>query len=86
MKQRTRIPAETPQEICGWAKGANAAAVAGLRQLVGEDASRDLLGRVAETLRHMEAQVSSLKCDLAGRLQRTDGGRGRVRCCGISWE
>ena len=77
MKQRTRIPAAaTPQEICGWAKGANAAAVAGLRQLVGDGASRDLLGRVAETLRRMEAQVSSLKCDLAGWLQRTDGGAG----------
>ena len=76
MKQRTRIPAATPQEICGWAKSANAAAVAGLRRLVGDGASRDLLGRVAETLRHMEAQASSLKCDLAGWLQRTDGGAG----------
>ena len=73
MSQHHRIP-DAPQEICGWAEAAAAAAVAGLRRLVGDGASRDQLGRVAETLRRIEAQVSSLKCDLAGRLQRTDGG------------
>ena len=77
MKQHNHIPAPTaPQEICGWAEAANAAAVAGLRRLVGDGASREQLGRAAETLRRMEAQMSSLKCDLAGRLQRTDGGAG----------
>ena len=75
MKQRNRIPA-SPQEICGRAEAVHAAAVAGLRQLVGNGASREQLGRAAETLRRLEAQISSLKCDLAGRLQRTDGGAG----------
>ena len=40
----------------------------------------------AETLRRMEAQMSSLKCDLAGGCSGPMGERRRVRCCGISWE
>ena len=76
MKQYDCIPDETSQDVCGWAEDVTAAAVAGLRRMVGDGASRERLGRVAETLRRMEAQVSSLKCDLAGRLQRTDVGAG----------
>ena len=34
------------------------------------------LGELAETVKRMEAQVSSLKCDLAGQLSRADGGAG----------
>ena len=74
MRQHNRIPVATQQKICGRVEAATAAAVADLRQLVGDGAPRDQLGRAAETLRRMEAQMSSLKCDLAGRLQRTDGG------------
>ena len=75
MKQPNHTPAAL-EEVCGRAEAANAAAVAGLRRLVGTGASREQLGRAAETLRRMEAQVSSLKYDLAGRLQRTDGWAG----------
>ena len=76
MRQHNRIPVATQQKICGRVEAANAAAVADLRRLVGDGAPRDQLGRVAETLRRIEAQVSSLKCDLAGQLSRTDGGAG----------
>ena len=76
MKQYDRIPNETPQEICGWAEAANAAAVAGLRRMVGDGACREQLGRVVESLRCMESQASSLKWDLAGRLGRAGGGAG----------
>ena len=38
MKQHNRIPAAAPQEICGRAEAANAAAVADLRRLVGDGA------------------------------------------------
>ena len=76
MQHNTQTPSETPGQICGRAEAANAAAVADLRRLVGAGASREQLGRVAESLRRMESQVSSLKCDLAGRLRQTDGGAG----------
>ena len=77
MRQHNGIPAPTAlQEICGWAEAATAAAVPACAAWVGDGASREQLGRAAETLRRMEAQMSSLKCDLAGRLQRTDGGAG----------
>ena len=49
MKQHNRIPAAAPQEICGRTEAANAAAVADLRRLVGDGASREQLGRAAET-------------------------------------
>ena len=75
-KTQPTVAVETPQHICGRAEAANAAAVADLRRLVGAGASREELGQVAETLRRMESQMSSLKCDLAGQLSRTDGGAG----------
>ena len=75
MKQRNQSHAETLPQACGWLE---AAVDAGIDNLLGrlESAPRSELGRVAETLRRVEAQVSSLKCALAGRLQRTDGGAG----------
>ena len=76
MKQHSPTTGETLEQTCGWAETANADILAVLRGRVGEGASRAQLGRVAETLRRMEAQMSALKCDLAGRLHRTDGGAG----------
>ena len=76
MKQHNRIPAETLQETCGRVKEVTAAGLADLRRRLGEGLSRAELGQVAETVKQMQAQVSSLQCDLAGRLSRTDGGAG----------
>ena len=76
MEQSNPTNAESLERTCGWAEAANADILAVLRRRVGEGASRAQLGRVAETLRRMEAQMSAMKCDLAGRLQRTDGGAG----------
>ena len=76
MKHNLHDPAETLEQTCGRFETAIAAAVAGLRRQMGSDLSRSQLGQVAETVRRAEAQVASLKCDLAGRLSRTDGGAG----------
>ena len=75
MKQHNRIPADTLPQACGRFE---AAVAAGADDLLGRlgSASRSELGRAAETLRRVEAQVSSLKCALAGQLSRTDGGAG----------
>ena len=76
MQHNQHAPAETPQEICARVKSATAAGLADLRRLVGPDLSRAELGEVAETVKHIQSQVSSLQCDLAGQLSRTDGGAG----------
>ena len=80
MKQRNRILNETSQQVCGWAEATVVAAVAG--------AFRDELRRVAESLRRIDLQVSSLKWDLAGWLGRAGEGAGvgealRDRSAGI---
>ena len=76
MQHNPHTPAATLEQTCGRFETAIAAAVAGLRRQVGSDLSRSQLGQVAEAVRRAEAQVASLKCDLAGRLSRTDGGAG----------
>ena len=76
MKQRNQVHAETLSQACGRLEAAVAAGVDDLLGRLGSGVPRSELGRVAETLRRVEAKVSSLKCALAGRLQRTDGGAG----------
>ena len=78
MQHNPSAPAATLEETCGRFETAIAAAVAELRRQVGPDLSRSELGQVAEAVRRAEAQVSSLKCDLAGRLSRADGDAGEV--------
>ena len=76
MQHNTQTPSETPQQICGRAKSAVVAAVADLRGQLGSGLSQSEQGEVAETVQRMEAQASPLKCDLAVRLGRVDGGDG----------
>ena len=76
MKRNNQAHTETLQETCGRVKSVTAAGIADLRRRLGEGLSRAELGQVAETVKQMQAQVSSLQCDLAGRLSRTDGGAG----------
>ena len=76
MQHNNQTPPAAPEQVCARSVTATAAAVADLRRLLETEASRTRLGQVAEALKQMEAQVSSLKCDLAGRLSRTDGGAG----------
>ncbi len=75
MKQHNPIT-DKLRRVCQRAEAATADAVAELRGQVGAGLSRAALGELAETVKRMEAQVSSLKCDLAGQLSRADGGAG----------
>ena len=76
MKQHNQTPAPTLQQACGRFESSVAAGVDDLLGRVGAGLSRSGMGEVAETLRRVEAKVSSLKCALAGRLSQTDGGAG----------
>ena len=76
MKQHNQIPAATLQQACGRFESSVAAGVDDLLGRVGAGLSRSGMGEVAETLRRVEAKVSSLKCALAGRLSQTGGGAG----------
>ena len=78
MQHNQSTPAATLEKTCGRFETAITAAVAELRRQVGPDLSRSQLGQVAETVRRAEAQVASLKCDLAARLSRADGDAGEV--------
>ena len=78
MQHNPSAPAATLEKTCGRFETAIAAAVAELRRQVGPDLSRSQLGQVAETVRRAEAQVASLKCDLAARLSCADGDAGEV--------
>ena len=73
MKRNNQTPTETPEQICARAVAAGAHIVADLRGLLRAGTSRALLGQVAEAAKQIEAQMSSLKCDLAGQPQQTDG-------------
>ena len=73
MKHNNQTPTETPEQICTRAVATGADIVTDLRGLLGTGASQALLGQVAEAAKQIEAQMSSRKCDLAGRPQRTDG-------------
>ena len=75
MKQHNPIT-DKLRRACQRAEAATASAVAELRGQVGAGLSRGELGELAETGKRLEAQVSSLKCDLAGQLSRADGGAG----------
>ena len=75
MKQHNPIT-DKLRRACRRAEAATSSAVAELRGQVGAGLSRGELGELAETVKRMEAQVSSLKCDLAGHLSRADGGAG----------
>ena len=76
MQRNNHIPSETPEQVCAWAVAASADIMTALRRLLGAGASRAQLGKAAEAAKQIQAQVSSLQCDLAGRLSRTDGGAG----------
>ena len=76
MQQHNQTTAETLQQACGRFESSVAAGVDDLLGRVGAGLSRSDMGEVAETLRRVEAKVSSLKCALAGRLSQTDGGAG----------
>ncbi len=76
MQHNRQTPPANPEQTCARSVTATAVAVADLRQLLGAGSSRTRLGQVAEAVKQMEALVSSLKCDLAGQLNRTDGGSG----------
>ena len=76
MQQHNQTTAETLQQACGRFESSVAAGVDDLLGRVGAGLSRSGMGEVAETLRRVEAKVSSLKCALAGRLSQTDGGAG----------
>ncbi len=69
-------PGGNPEQVCVRAVTDNADIMAALRRLLGTGASRAQLGQVAEATRQIEAQVSSLQCELAGRVSRADGGAG----------
>ena len=78
MQRNLRTPAtvEVLRQFFGWVKSAVIAAMAVLRGRLGSGLSRRGLGEVVEIVRRMDARVSSLKCDLAGRFGRADGGAG----------
>ena len=76
MKHHNQTSAETLRQACGRFESSVAAGVDDLLERVGAGLSRSGMGEVAETLRRVEAKVSSLKCALAGRLSHTDGGAG----------
>ena len=61
MKQRNQARTETLQQACGRLEDITAAAIADLRRRLGEDPSRAELEQMAETVKQMEAQLSSLK-------------------------
>ncbi len=71
MQHNPRTPVEALRQICGRAKSAG---VADLRGQLGSGLSWSEPGEAAETVKRMEALASSLKCDLAARLSRTDEG------------
>ena len=74
--QHNHSSSETPERVCARAVAASADIMAALRRLLGAGASRTQLGKVAEAAKQIQAQVSSLQCDLAGQLSRTDNGAG----------
>ncbi len=76
MQHNNHAPTETPDQVCARAVTDNADIMTALRRLLGAGASRAQLGKVAEAAKQIQAQVSSLQCDLAGRLSRTDNGAG----------
>ncbi len=76
MQHNNQTPTETRQETCARVKTITAAGLADLRRLAEPDLSPTELGEIAETVKQIDAQVSSLKCHLAGRLSRADGGAG----------
>ena len=76
MKQHNQAQPETLQQTCGRVTEVTAAGLADLRRRLGENLSRAELGQVAEAVKHIQAQVSSLQCDLAGQLSRTNGEAG----------
>ena len=76
MQHNHQTPTETPRETCARVKTITAAGLADLRRLAEPDLSRAELGEIAETVKQIDAQVSSLKCHLAGRLSHADGGAG----------
>ena len=74
--QHNHAPTETTDQICARAVTDNADIMTALRRLMETGTSRAQLGQVAEATKQIEAQVSSLKCDLVGRVNRTDGRAG----------
>ena len=76
MQHNHQTPPVAPEQTCVRSVAATAVAVADLRRFLEAGASRTRLGQVAEAVKQMDALVSSLKCDLAGHLSRTDGGAG----------
>ena len=76
MQHNHQTPPVAPEQTCARSVTATAVAVADLRRFLEAGASRTRLGQVAEAVKQMDALVSSLKCDLAGHLSRTDGGAG----------
>ena len=73
MQHNLRTPIEVPRQFFGRVKSA---AMDDLRGQLGSGLSRSGVGEMAEIVRRMDARVSSLKCDLAGRFGRADGGAG----------
>lgn len=86
MKHHNHPQPKTPEQTCKRDVAANTAIVTVLRGLLGARASRAQLDNVAEAGKHLQAEVSFLKCDLTGRLNRTMGEPRRVKYCGISWK
>ena len=76
MQHNNQSPIENPEQVCSRVVAGTADLMTDLRRLLGTEASRAQLGQVAEAAKQIEAQLSSLKCDLAGRLSRADDGAG----------
>ena len=67
MQHNNQSPIEKPEQVCSRVVAGTADLMTDLRRLLGTEASRAQLGQVAEAAKQIEAQLSSLKCDLAGR-------------------
>ena len=72
MQHNNHAPSETPEQVCARAVTDNADIMTALRRLLETGASRTQMGQIAEATKQIKAQVSSLKCDLASWLSRTD--------------